>query len=154
MWQYKGALSPSSATTATFVIDLKNKRSRILDELRTLLADIQGEMQQDRVESAGKYPIATNPVLHSLHAHLVAWEFRKLNPTIHPAEVADFAGIRVNQIVNGQTLVTAGINKQPLEPIRSEIRLRKLKALNRHLKIAEQYIHNAGLGRFPYRETR
>jgi hypothetical protein len=54
--------------------------------------------------------------------------------------VADFADIRVNQVVDGQTLETARINKQPREPIRSEIRLRRLKALNRHLKIDEQYI--------------
>jgi hypothetical protein len=154
VWRAHENPPPPSAVTATFVVDLNNKRSRILDELRTLLAEMQGEMGQERVESAARYPIATNPVLHSLHAHLVAWEFRKMNPTIHPSEVADFADIRVNQVVDGQTLETARINKQPLEPIRSEIRLRKLKALNRHLKIAEQYIQNAGLGRFPYRETR
>lgn len=154
VWPQKTTQGLSTARTANFTVDLTKKRSRILDEMRSLLTVMQDDSEQDRVESAARYPVATNPVLHSLQAHLVTWELRKMNPDVHPAQIADMAGVSVNHVVNGVTVEIARINKIDVEPIVSEIRLRKLKAVSRHLKSAEQYISNAGRGVFPVRHSR
>lgn len=154
VWPQANGKQASTPQIAHFTVDLTKKRSRILDEMRSLLTVMQDELAQERVESAARYPVATNPVLNSLQAHLVTWEFRKMNPDVHPAQIADMAGVRVNHVVDGVTVEIARINKIDVEPIVSEIRLRKLKAVSRHIKVAEQYIENAGKGVFPVRHSR
>lgn len=138
----------------TVTIDLDAKRNRVLDDLRNVLTAQQAELEQDRVISDARYPVETNPVLSALHQHLHVWDMKRLNPMINDAVLADLADIRVNHVVNGITAEQAEIlGKDPVRII-SEVKRRKVQAAQRHMRVAEQYIKYAGLGRFPYRTGR
>jgi hypothetical protein len=137
----------------TLRIDLKAKRNRVLDDIRFILADIQADLDQERVTSDAHYPVETNPMLSSLHQHLVVWDMKKINEWVDDAVLADIADIRVNHVVDGSTAEQARVrlNDREVARITSEVKRRKVQAAQRHLRVAEQYIQNAGLGRFPYR---
>lgn len=135
----------------TLRIDLDAKRNRILDDVRAILVDHQAEYDQSRVSSDAVYPVETNPVLSALHQHLAVWDIKALNPGVSDAVLADLTNIRVNHVVNGLTAEQAEMTGRDSVRIISEVKRRKVQALQRHLRIAEQYIENVGMGRFPHR---
>lgn len=132
-------------------IDLGAKRNRVLEDIRAILAEHQADLERERVSSEAPYPVETNPILSALHQHLVVWDMKQLNPNVSDAVLADLADIRVNHVVNGFTAQHAEINGRDPVRIISEVKRRKVQALQRHLRIAAQYIQNVGYGRFPYR---
>lgn len=152
------AADPDAATAfeepLTLCLDLRAKRSRLLDDLRELLTELQSEADQERVTSTAKYPVVTNPILSALYQHLYVWDIKQLNPTVSDAVLADLADVRVNHVVNGVTAEQAKIVGRDPVPIISEVRRRKMQAVQRHLRIAAQYIENVGRGLFPDREGR
>lgn len=152
------AVTPDTSTqfqrSLTITINLDAKRNRILDDLRGMLAQHQTDTKQARIASDAIYPVETNPVLSAMHQHLAVWDMKQLNPWVSDAVLADLTDIRVNHVVDGFTAQQAElIGRDPVKII-SEVKRRKLQALQRHLRIAEQYIKNAGIGRFPYRDGR
>ena len=48
--------------------------------------------------------MATKPVLRTLHEHLLVWDAKQQNPTAHDSELADIAGLSVNEVVDGETI--------------------------------------------------
>jgi hypothetical protein len=108
----------------------------------------------DTRKSTAHYPVATKPVLASLHEHLLVWDVKQANPDMLDADIADAAGIRINQVVDGETLASRKMLKLPTEKIAKTIYRRKQLAVQRHLRIAKQYIDNVVLGEFPKRDRR
>jgi len=106
------------------------------------------------VKSTAHFPVETKPVLSTLHEHLLVWDARHANPDMEDADVADVAGIRVNQVVDGETLATRKMMKLPTDKIEKILRRRKQLAVQRHLRIACQYIDNVVNGQFPLRQGR
>jgi len=107
-----------------------------------------------KTASKALYPVATKPILPSLHEHLLVWDARLSNPNAKDYELADLVGLRINHVVNGETIATRKSLNLKYEHIERVLRRRKLLLVQRHLRIAEQYIHHVGLGRFPYRTNR
>ena len=64
------------------------------------------------------------------------------------------AGISVNEVVNGETVAELRADDLPTRDLDRVIKRRKQLAIQRHLRIAEQYIEKVGLGYFPKREGR
>jgi hypothetical protein len=93
-------------------------------------------------------------VLTALHEHLLVWDAKKKHPEMKDAELADLVGLRINHVVNGDTVASLKISRLSTDAIEQKIYRRKQLAVQRHLRIAEQYIENVALGRFPYREGR
>lgn len=112
------------------------------------------EVRIDVLKSTAHFPIETKPVLSSLHEHLLVWDARKVNPDVDDAEIADVAGIRINQIVDGETMASRKMLKLSTTHIEKVLRRRKQLAVQRHLRIARQYIDNVVKGRFPLRTGR
>lgn len=112
------------------------------------------EITIDVRKSTAHFPVETKPVLSALHEHLLVWDARKANPEVDDAEVADIAGIRVNQVVDGETLAIRKAMKLSTTEIERVLRRRKQLAVQRHLRIARQYIDNVVLGKFPLRSGR
>lgn len=108
----------------------------------------------ETLKSTALYPVATKPVLSSLHEHLLVWDAKVANPDMPDADIADIAGIRVNQVVHGETLTSRRMLKLPTDQIERVLRRRKQLAVQRHLRIAKQYIDNVALGEFPKRDHR
>ena len=93
-------------------------------------------------------------MLRTLHVHLLVWDAKQQNPTAHDSELADIAGISVNEVVNGETVAELRAEDLPTRDLERVIKRRKQLAVQRHLRIAEQYIGNVALGEFPKREGR
>lgn len=101
-----------------------------------------------------KYGIESKAPLRTLWEHLQVWDAQQANPTLDDADLADIAGVMVSERVNGETVAKLKAADLPYRDVERVVRRRKQLAVQRHLRIAEQYIHNVGRGRFPLREGR
>lgn len=101
-----------------------------------------------------KYGVENIVPLYSLWEHLKVWDAKIQNPKLHEAELADIAGILVSDRVDGETVAKLKAANLPYYDIERTIRRRKQLTIQRHLRIAEQYIYNVGRGRFPLRGSR
>lgn len=101
-----------------------------------------------------RYVPAARCYLPSLHDHLRVWDARQQNPTTSPAELAEMIGLDVEVPYDDcdiQRLRAEGLTVRDLE--RRNARARQL-AVQRHLRVAQQYIDNVVLGQFPLRNRR
>ena len=101
-----------------------------------------------------KYGVENIVPLYSLWEHLKVWDAKIQNPKLHEAELADIAGILVSDRVDGETVAKLKAANLPYYDVERTIRRRKQLTIQRHLRIAEQYIYNVGRGRFPLRGSR
>ena len=60
----------------------------------------------------------------------------------------------MNEVVNGETIAELRAEDLPTRDLERVIKRRKQLAVQRHLRIAEQYIANVAAGEFPKREGR
>ena len=109
---------------------------------------------RQKLPSRAKYPVATKPILSALHEHLRVWDAKQRHPNFKDAELADLVGLRINHVVDGETLQSRKSLNLSTDKIEKKIYRRKQLAVQRHLRIAEQYIENVGKGQFPLREKR
>ena len=84
----------------------------------------------------------------------MVWDAKQKNPTAHDSKIADIAGISVNEVVDGETIAELRAEDLPTRDLERVIKRRKQLAVQRHLRIAEQYIGNVALGEFPKRKAR
>ena len=73
---------------------------------------------------------------------------------IADVQVSDDADISVNEIVDGETVAELRAEDLPTRDLERVIKRRKQLAVQRHFRIAEQYIGNVVSGEFPKREGR
>ena len=125
-----------------------------MKQIRRLLEPQVQKAARRKTESLAKYPVTTKPVLRTLHQHLLVWDAKKQKPTAHDSAIADIAGISVNEVVDGETIVELRAEDLPTRDLERVIKRRKQLAVQRHLRIAEQYIENVALGAFPKRDGR
>jgi hypothetical protein len=104
--------------------------------------------------SGAKYPVETKPYLPTLHEHLMVWDARQADANIKDADIADAVGLRINHVVDGETIASRKSLKLGFEDIERVLERRKKLSVQRHLRIAEQYIHYTSKGRFPLRYGR
>ena len=78
----------------------------------------------------------------------------RYNSEIPDAEIADAVGLRINHVVDGETIASRKSLKLGFDDIERVLERRKKLSVQRHLRIAEQYIHYTGKGRFPLRYGR
>lgn len=118
---------------------------------------LEGAMRagmKTKMLDAIRYVPATRCYLPSLYDHLRVWDARQQNPTTTPAELAEMIGLEVELPYDAreiQQMRDEGLTVRDLE--RRNARARQL-AVQRHLRIAQQYIDNAALGQFPVRMSR
>jgi hypothetical protein len=98
--------------------------------------------------------VVTKPILSALHEHLLVWDAKQQHPNFKDAELADLVGLRINHVVDGETLQSRRSLNLSTAKIEKKIYRRKQLAVQRHLRIAEQYIENVGKGQFPLRDKR
>ena len=91
----------------------------------------------------------------------MVWDAKQANPKMHDADIADLAKVYVNTVVDEVFRYSKGKDDNvstamalSAEQQESVIRRRKQLAVQRHLRIAEQYIANVGRGKFPLRDGR
>ena len=82
------------------------------------------------------------------------WDARQADSEIPDAEIADAVGLRINHVVDGETIASRKSLKLGFDDIERVLERRKKLSVQRHLRIAEQCIHYTGKGRFPLRYGR
>lgn len=108
-----------------------------------------------KIVTHARYKVATKPLLASLDMHLKVWDARLNNPDATLEELADIAQVSYNHVVKGETLAHRAALRLPDDDIRKVLKRRKELAVQRHLRIAEQYIRNvAEKEKFPLRTSR
>jgi len=109
---------------------------------------------RQRMLSRAKYLVATKPILSALHEHLIVWDAKQRHPNLKDAEIADLVGLRINHVLDGETVQSRQSLNLSTTRIEQKIYRRKQLAVQRHLRIAEQYIENVARGQFPLRQSR
>lgn len=108
-----------------------------------------------KIVTQARYKVATKPLLPSLDMHLRVWDARRDNPDATLEDLADIAEVSINHVVNGETLAGRASIDRPADDIRKVLKRRKELAVQRHLRIAKQYIQNvAEQAKFPLRSSR
>jgi hypothetical protein len=118
------------------------------------LEDVMRAGLRVKMLDAIRYVPAARCYLPSLYDHLSVWDARQQNPTASPAELADLIDLYVKlpyELEEIQGLRDDGLPVRDLERLNSRA---KQLAVQRHLRIAHQYIENVGLGQFPVRNGR
>ena len=144
----------ADARTVVLSVPLDTRLSLTAAQFRRLIEPLLLENSRAKTESAAKYPVETKPFLPSLHEHLLVWDARQANSEIPDAEIADAVGLRINHVVDGETIASRKSLKLGFDDIERVLERRKKLSVQRHLRIAEQYIHYTGKGRFPLRYGR
>lgn len=140
--------------TLLIQVPLENALSISSKQFKRLIVKHLTKSPRGKEKSRAKYSVATKPVLPALHEHLLVWDAKKDNPNIPDAEIADLVGLRINQIVDGETLASRKSMSLTTTRIDRVLHRRKQLAVQRHYRIATQYIDNVVKGTFPLRYKR
>ena len=147
-----------SDDTLVIELPLEVRTAYLISHIRTVLKQNEEKAKAAKRVSRARYPVATKPVLTSLHQHLVVYDAKQANPNLKLYQLYDLihaeAGLYVSESVHGETI--AQLRKLDLiyDDILRTIRQRKANLVRRHIRIAEQYIDAVGRGQFPYRTRR
>ena len=66
----------------TIFIPFENKLSVSMMQIRRLFEPQVQKAARKKTQSLDKYPVATKPVLRTLHEHLLLWDAKQQNPTV------------------------------------------------------------------------
>jgi hypothetical protein len=147
-----------SSDTLSLELPLEIRTAYLISAIRSVLKQHEAKAKAAKRVSRARYPVATKPVLTSLHQHLVVWDAHKNNPKLKLYELYDLvhaeAGLYVSEAVDGETVAKLRKLDLPYNDVLRTVRQRKANLVRRHIRIAEQYIEAVGRGLFPYRESR
>ena len=93
-------------------------------------------------------------MLPSIYMHLCVWDAHVANPDLSDVEIADLVNVPINTIVDGMAEDFAKKGKSHRSLYERTIYRRKQLSVQRHVRIARQYIDNVGKGAFPLRSSR
>ena len=119
--------------TLTVSVPLENKLSVSMRQIRRLLEPQVQKVARKRTQSLARYPMATKPVLRMLHKHLLVWDAKQQNPTAQDSGLTDIAGIRVNEVVDGETIEELRAEDLPTRNLESVVKRRKQLAVQRNI---------------------
>lgn len=136
-------------------VPLENTLKLSTLQFRRLIEKKLVKRDRRNMPSEARYKVAAKPILPSLHLHLKVWDARRSNPDATLEELADIAQVYYSHVVNGETLAGRASINRPADDIRRVLKRRKELVVQRHLRIAEQYIENVVEQRtFPLRSKR
>ena len=147
-----------SNDTLVLELPLEVRSAYLIARIRTVLKQHDTRAKAAKRISRALYPVATKPVLTSLHQHLTVYDAYIANPKLKLYELYDLihkeAGLYVSESVEGETVAASKKLLLPYGYILNIIKQRKANLVRRHIRIAEQYIGNVGKGKFPCRKGR
>lgn len=106
------------------------------------------------LRKAIRFKPAARPVLHSLHQHLLVWDAKLENPQLSDAELFDAAGLVTDLPFDPKDIAKLRAQGAGVRDLEKANARAKSLVVQRHFRIAVQYIDNVASGRFPYRDGR
>ena len=132
--------------------------SRSRTEMVNAVRDVIGKLRPDQIEgkirALYRYYPSGRPRLRSLHEHLLVWDARQANPQASDADIADLAGLTGLDRYEAKTIAQLRAQGDFVGDLERANRRAKQLAVQRHLRIAQQYIDNVVRGQFPVRSAR
>jgi hypothetical protein len=112
-----------------------------MQQIKRLLPSVLTRPKRLTTDSKAQYPVATKPVLSSLHMHLRIWEGHNAYPEMKYHELADKLGLAVHEKLTKEERADfkSGVTDFRKD-IDKSIKRRKILLVSRHLRIARQYI--------------
>ncbi len=136
----------------TVSIPLEVRTPQLVKNLRILLEQHKDQVSAARNKSRALYPVAASVRLSTLHRTLRVWDtWNEHKHRKKRYEQAELAGVYVNRNVNGETIESLKRAGLPFGDVQREVRRRQTTSFSRYLSAANDYIENAGKGRFPLR---
>ena len=143
---------------------LEVRTAHIIKQVRRLLRENEAKVKQARAKSRAKYPVRNKVKLTSLHKHLRVYDAFVANQGKKLHEIADIAGLRVDERIEifdseGDSIglkSLSWIDKNGYRPayqreIVQVIRRRKRQIARQHIIAAKEYIACVEQGYFPCR---
>ena len=147
-----------SNDTLILEMPLEVRTAYLIAAIRTALKQHGAKAKAAKRISRARYPVATKPVLMSLHQHLVVYDAHRANPKLKLNEiyylVHQEAGMYVSETVEGETVAQLRKLDLPYRDVLLVVRQRQANLVRRHIRIAEQYIDSVAKGLFPSRSNR
>jgi hypothetical protein len=147
-----------SNDTLTLELPLEVRTAYLIARIRSVLKQHDTRAKAAKRIGRARYPVATKPVLTSLHQHLTVYDAYRANPKLKLYELYDLihtqAGLYVSESVDGETVAKLRKLDLPYNDVLRTVRQRKANLVRRHIRIAEQYIDAVGQGQFPLRKSR
>ena len=155
----KSVFNPTfSDDTLVVELPLEVRNAYLVARIRSVLKEHEARAKAAKRVSRARYPVATKPVLTSLHQHLTVYDAYRANPKLKLYELYDKVhaevGLYVSEAVDGETVAQLRKLDLPYNDVLRVVRQRKANLVRRHIRIAEQYIRNVGNGQFPLRAKR
>lgn len=107
-----------------------------------------------RVISHAQYKVTARPSLPALHQHLGVWDAKQDYPNADDAELYDIASVPAKLPYAEDEIASLKAEGLKVTDLEKANRRVKSLAVQRHLRIARQYIDNVVFGSFPKRDTR
>lgn len=142
-------------TLLTIHLDLSRGKEAVMRSFEALHLQIHyPERVATTSRSTARYCVFSRPILMTLHRQLEIYRHKTRDPHATDAEIADRAGITVNNRLEGLTerqLIKAGISTDQLH---AQMRRAKNRVVQRDYRMACSLIKNAEQGIFPKADTR
>lgn len=135
-------------------VGYSRSQTEMVNSVRDVLTKIRPERMQQEIRKLYRYVPTGRPRLRSLHEHLLVWDARLAHPEVEDADLADIAGLTGLERYDAQTIADLKSRDAYVDDLLRANRRVKQLAVQRHLRIAQQYIDNVALGEFPKRGTR
>lgn len=135
-------------------VGYSRSKTQMLDAVRETLNKLDRRKMLAEMRREYRFYPTGRPRLPSLHEHLLVWDARKANPAATDAELADISGITLNTQEDAAHLAQLQHEGEYRRDIERKLHRTKQLAVQRHLRIAQQYIDNVVLGKFPMRTGR
>lgn len=129
-------------------------RTAMVNSVREVLTKIRPDRMEREIRKLYRcYPVG-RPRLRSLYEHLLVWDARKTHPDADDADLADLAGLAGLERYDLHTIATIRTAGGFVGDLERANRRAKQLAVQRHLRIAQQYINNVVTADFPMRDGR
>lgn len=135
-------------------VGYSRSKTQMLDAVRETLNKLERRQMLTEMKREYRFYPTGRPRLPSLHEHLLVWDAKIANPELDDADLFDISGVTATLPYSVEEI--SDLRAERLSVLDLEKTNRRAKALvvQRHLRIAQQYIHNVGLGKFPRRDKR
>jgi hypothetical protein len=135
-------------------VGFSRSRTAMVSSVRDLFKSIEPQDMEVEIRKLYRcYPMG-RPRLRSLHEHLAVWDARNNNPDADQADLADIAGLTGLERYPKHVIAELQVAGDFVGDLDRANRRAKQLAVQRHLRIAEQYIHNVAQADFPMRSGR
>lgn len=129
-------------------------KSEMIASAREQIMKISQKEITDELRRTIRFKPAARPVLRSLHQHLLAWDARLEHPNADDADICDIADLDVSLPYSLEEIASLRADGLKVTDLEKANRRAKQLTVQRHLRIATQYIDNVVLGEFPKRDRR